>query len=82
MKTTPSTQVVAVRNERGKAIRATRLTIGDWEEEAFDVSVRVPAVVTPFDSGWDNIEAIGAADDASRFRIDSPTDEELTGSCP
>jgi hypothetical protein len=58
------------------------LTIDSWEEDTFEIAVRVPdSPVGNPDFDWDSIEAVGAADDASRFRIDSP-DEDLTGSRP
>ena len=79
MKTTPSTPVSEVRNERRVAIR---LAVGEWEEEAFNPIIRLPdtGIAVP-GLNWEDIEAVGAADDASRFRIDSPL-EELTGSHP
>ena len=79
MKTTASTPVDEVRNEKRVTIR---LAIGEWEEEAFNPIIRLPdTVVTVPGLNWEDIEAIGAADDASRFRIDTPL-EELTGSHP
>ena len=77
MKKTSSTPVDEVHNEQRAAIR---LAIGDWVEEAFDPMIRLldPPVNSP-EFNWDDVEAVGAADDASRFRIDSPL-EELTGS--
>ena len=78
VKTTASTPVDEVHNEQRVAIR---LTIGSWSEETFTPIINLPNhVVTVPEFNWDDIEAVGAADDASRFRIDSPL-EELTGSC-
>lgn len=79
MKTTASTPVDEVRNEQRVAIR---LTIGEWEEETFNPIICLPdTVATVQGLNWEDIEAVGAADDASRFRVDSPL-EELTGSYP
>ena len=79
MKITASTPVDKVRNEQRAAIR---LAIGEWEEEVFNPIIRLPdAVVTTPELNWEDIEAVGSADDASRFRIDSPL-KELTGSYP
>ena len=79
MKTTSSTPVSEVRNERRVAIQ---LAVGEWEEEAFNPIIRLPDTgATVPGPNWEDIEAVGAADDGSRFRIDSPL-KELTGSHP
>lgn len=73
MKTTTSTQVVRVRNEQRTAVR---LAIGQWEEESFALDLQKPEPLpSRLDLEWDSIEAIGAADDASRFRIDVSREE-------
>ena len=61
---------------------AIRLAVDEWEEDAFNPIIRFPDTgATVPGLNWEDIEAVGAADDASRFRIDSPL-EELTGSHP
>jgi hypothetical protein len=58
------------------------LTIGAWEEAAFELVIRLPdPVVTVPGLDLDDIEAVGAADDASRFRTDARF-KKLTRSRP
>jgi len=59
------------------------LLVDSWEEESFVVSVHerellVRALRCP---NWESIEAVGAADDPSRFRID-PARAEAPEPCP
>ena len=73
MKATPST-AGKVQNEQAPA---TRLPVGAWEEESFEVRVcdggaGRPAADLP---DWENIEAIGAADDPARFKVEFPMTE-------
>ena len=79
MKATPST-VGKVQNERAPA---TRLPISAWEEETFALRVREAGATRPVADlpDWDNIEAIGAADDPARFRVELSVTEP-TGACP
>ena len=79
MKAKPSNLKPEVREERQPGLS---LAIDRWDEECFPMPVRGAnaAVVNP-NLVWDDIEAVGAADDASRFRIDQPL-EETVGACP
>lgn len=50
-----------------------QVPIAIWEEDTFSVPVAAPPALchTPEDlSAWENIEAIGAADDPARFKAD------------
>ena len=51
---------------------ASRLAVEGWEESVFVMVVqkREPARACRPANDWDEIEAVGAADDAARFRID------------
>lgn len=54
------------------------MAIGHWDEEQFTVTIHGAASADNCrDVDWDNIEAVGAADDASRFRIDEPLAETV-----
>ena len=60
---------------------ASRLAVEGWEESAFAMVVRK---LEPVEAGlvgddWDEIEAIGAADDATRFQIDIDLVEPVGG---
>ena len=49
------------------------VAIESWDEESFTVPVSAADVVVASpDLEWEEIEAVGAADDASRFRVDDP----------
>jgi len=81
MKATPST-AGEVQNEQAPA---TRLPVGAWDEETFALTIHqagaavpVPSVVWP---DWEDIEAVGAADDPTRFKIEFQVTEQVS-SCP
>ena len=76
MKATPST-AGKVQNEQAPA---TRLPVSAWEEETFALRVRDAGPAADL-ADWDNIEAIGAADDPARFRVEFSVTEP-TATCP
>ena len=79
MKANPSNLKPEVREERRPLLP---LAIDSWGEEFFTVPIRPSNVVAANPAlDWDDIEAVGAADDASRFRIDEPLADTL-GICP
>ncbi len=79
MKATPST-AGKVQNEQ---TLATRLPVSAWEEESFALTIHEAGAAVPSRIGpdWDEIEAIGAADDPARFRIEFQVTEQVS-SCP
>jgi hypothetical protein len=79
MKATPST-AGEVQNEQAPA---TRLPVSAWEEETFALRVRDVGATRPTADSpdWENIEAIGAADDPARFSVEFPVTES-TSACP
>jgi len=75
VKAKPSNLKPEVREEQRSVLS---LAVEGWVEESFTVPVHVAdaAAVDP-NLDWDHIEAVGAADDASRFRVDEPLAETL-----
>jgi len=69
MKATPSSPAGEDRNEQPLV---TRVPISAWEEETFALTVRDAGVEQPVATlaDWESIEAVGAADDPARFRIE------------
>ena len=79
MKAKPSNLDPEVRDEQRPVLS---LAIDSWDEESFLVPLRAAnAVVADPNLVWDDIEAVGAADDASRFRSEEPL-EDTVGACP
>lgn len=78
MKANPSNPKPEVRKEQRPSLP---VAIDSWDEEFFAVQIRPAQVAAYPNPDWDDIEAIGAADDASRFRVDDPLAETL-GICP
>ena len=79
MKAKPSNLKPEVRKEQ---LLVLSLGIESWEEDSFTVPVSALNVVVANPAlAWDDIEAVGAADDASRFRIDEPL-ADAAGICP
>lgn len=79
MKATASSVVGKVLPERSATVL---LPISAWEEGTFAVLVGGVAAGRPrwVAPDWENIEAVGAADDAARFKIEFQT-AEPSGPC-
>ena len=60
----------ATGKEHGGGVTSIKLLVGGWEEEAFLPTIHGPITDNEQLSDWDSIEAVGAADDPARFRVD------------